>query len=309
MLLSTSNRTTGSTTLLLTLAVLEVQLTSARWLGVLQAKRGIGRTGPRRSGPRALEHKYTEFTDYGTEWTSTFCANLPIDDPSWYVESIDYTPDDINPEFRWFLKSVVIFSGRDCQMPVRGSGTTLPVRVNIENLHVDRDNAPYWLQYSNRPYWGVAYNPEVPAGSIAIEDPEGLLGRKMTDKEQVEVHRLRGEDFLDELARQMEVEENTLDLRDRELRQGYMADEDGSNCDSGGDLQHKPVKCPPKMESTEYNIWPNHQFFGQVSIRFESDHRYFHVEPGEGWRNRYEIGEVTEPTERLTGGNLIDRMD
>ncbi|KAF3909370.1 hypothetical protein AA313_de0200723 [Arthrobotrys entomopaga] len=309
MLAYTTKTSAVSTTLLLILSLLQAQLSNARWLGVLQAKRGVGRTGPRRTGPRALEQEYTEFTDYDPVWTKTFCANLPINDPDWDVERIDYTPDQVNPEYRWFLKSVVIFSGKDCPIPAPGSGVTLPVRVNIENLHVDRENAPEWLQYSNRPYWGVAYDLEVPEGSIKIEDPDGLLGRKMTEAERSEVNRRRGEEFVEALAKQMAIEENTMTFQDRDIRQGYMADEEESDCDSGGGFQYRPVKCPPKIESTEYQIWPNHLFYGQVSIRFESDQRYFHVEPQEGWRNRYEIGEVTEPVERLTGGDLIDMLE
>ncbi|EPS41453.1 hypothetical protein H072_4622 [Dactylellina haptotyla CBS 200.50] len=221
-------------------------------------------------------------------------------------------------KFRWFLKSITIYPGKDCKFD-DDDDPPYPVRINIENLHVDRDIATTWLQPKNKPYWGVAYNPQVQEGTITIEDPGHLLGWKMTVDEELDVGNRRGQDFINNLALDMQRDE-------RNVQRGYMADvdieSDFASFESGdewsGDLGPSKLdkqevfgdaKYSPKDETTEDNIWPQHKFSGQMSIWFSSDPRYFHVDQSEEWRNREDIGEVKVPFQPITGGSLVDNVE
>ncbi|KAF3917926.1 hypothetical protein ABW20_dc0109349 [Dactylellina cionopaga] len=178
--------------------------------------------------------------------------------------------------------------------------------MSIENLHADRSNAPLWLQRGKKPYLGVRYDVEVPRGSVTIEDPSGLLDPRKS-KYFFDPDDLVNE-YLDALASKYQNE------RKKNTEQGYQADYEDFDLDeeidfasgrSKSNSKSKSNTSDPKQASTEYDIWPYTRLFGPISLKFESDKRYFHVDRSEGWRNREDTGEATtrRPT---TIGDFLD---
>ncbi|KAK6349066.1 hypothetical protein TWF730_009826 [Orbilia blumenaviensis] len=259
-----------------------------RSLEVIQSRRQFDLAKGGFGGP--LETRLTKFLDTEPEWTEAGCLDLPISDKTWVVDRIDYNPSNVNPDFRWFLKSIVLFPGPNCKTTYHGAPPP-PIRIDIENFD-DLSSAPSWLQERNYPYFGITYDPEVDPGTVTILDPQKLLGRPMSIKEKLDAMWDKGFGYLEKL----EAEE-----ADREQRVNF--DELAISPRKRQELEVEARRTMSKLETTQYDIWPQYQFFGKVSIRLEWDKEVFHVDPNEEWTNRIDLGEET-----ITGyaGSFID---
>ncbi|KAK6512282.1 hypothetical protein TWF481_001172 [Arthrobotrys musiformis] len=230
----------------------------------------------------------SRFLDTDPDWTKKSCLNLPVADKEWSVDWIGYNPSNVNPEFRWFLKSIVIFSGFDCKTTYHGAPPP-PVRIDIENLD-EIASVPAWLQARNYPYFGITYDPVVDPGTVTIQDPEQLLGRPMTAQEKAEAQWEKEQGYLETLRAQA--------LRQREASFREILSESEEEI-----LEMEALREFSKLETTRYDIWPQYQFFGQASIRLEWDMEVFHVNSEEEWTNRFDLGEEIVP---ITGGDVVD---
>ncbi|KAK6333278.1 hypothetical protein TWF718_011098 [Orbilia javanica] len=233
-----------------------------------------------------IETITSKFLDTDRAWTKDSCLNLPISNKQWVVDRIDYNPSKVNPDSRWFLKSIVLFSGFNCKTTYHGAPPP-PIRIDIENVE-ELETVPAWLQVKNYPYFGMTYDPVVDPGSIKIHDPEKLLGRPMTIDERMEADWKKGQGYLEMLGAE--------NLR----RQGKTIDELMSEEDQEI-LEMEALREFSKLETTQYDVWPRYQFFGQVSIRLEWDMELFHVSSDEEWMNRFDLGEEIVPA---TGGSF-----
>ncbi|KAF3318618.1 hypothetical protein TWF173_006639 [Orbilia oligospora] len=229
-----------------------------------------------------------KFLDKDLAWTRDSCLNLPISDKKWVVDRITYKPSDANPDFRWFLQYIVVFSGFNCKTNYHGAAAP-PIRIDIENIE-EPSAVPLWLQRQNYPYFGMIADPVVEKGTIKIKDPYKLLGRPMTAEEKAEASWAKGRGYLEKLKSQS--------LKEKERQTREMSEEEKEV------LEIEARREFLKLEPVEYDIWPDYQFFGQASIRLVHDDELFHVTPDEEWTNRGDLGEELVPV--ITGGDFVD---
>ncbi|KAK6508378.1 hypothetical protein TWF506_010471 [Arthrobotrys conoides] len=235
----------------------------------------------------ALDTVTSKFLDTDLFWTEDSCLNLPISDRNWVVDRIEYNPSNVNPEFRWFLKDIIVFPGLDCKTRYY-SAAAPPIKINIENLN-ELSTAPAWLQERNYPYYGKTYTPTVKPGDITVEDPKKLLGRPMNAKEMAEAAWEKGKGYLEAKAKSLRDQENAT--------QEIMSEKDRRV------LEIEALREFSKLETVTYDIWPQYQFFGQASILLEWDWRVFHVSSEEEWTNQ---GSVKGKMPPVDGGEFVD---
>ncbi|KAK6526981.1 hypothetical protein TWF281_010178 [Arthrobotrys megalospora] len=279
----------GKSFLLLVLSLSQVSITHGRLLEVFQSQRNFDQKKGELGG--ILESTSTKFYDTDPALTEDGCLNLPISDRKWTVDGIEYTPSNVNPDHRWLLKYIVIVPGADCKVN-SDEPQPPPIKINIENVR-DLDSAPAWLQEDNNPYFGIAYDPNVDPGTVKIRGSKNLLGVPMTDKEKFQVEWEKTQGYLENLAAEKLSEEEMAAQDEPHKMTVYERRR----------LELEARRTMLKFETVRYDLWPEYQFFGPVSIKLSWSDRLFHVEPGEEWRNRNQIGEEVI---LATGGDWVD---
>ncbi|KAK6529488.1 hypothetical protein TWF281_008661 [Arthrobotrys megalospora] len=263
--------------------LLVIQLAFARHIEVLVGKLITnpitGRQKIRRGGDEGPEYE-----DTSPEWTEGRCLNLDWLGEDDIFQEIKFDAYEVNPQWPFFLKRILVYKGLDCQP----QNAVPEATINIENIELIKGSErwkgkkkwqePLWFclpdtTYVHRPenYFSIGTN-------VKIENMEALDGLREARAKELQMNRVAPNDYntygewedaiqhqhndASKLKADMWLEET--------LNRGrpHIWDPDASEHDT---LEEDACELTDFFDVVRYNIT------GPSSLRLESDFTTWHV--------------------------------